>query len=200
MRGLLVLTRCVVERGVESGACLFLPRCTHHRRVARHRPRHRARTRRPRHASRRRSITRATKKPRSTRRPPAAKPRGTIATHLRVEIIQGDISLAADRERMIAFRGRRTLAVSICWSTTRASPRTCAQTCSKPPRRAFDRLIGINLKGAVFPHPTRRARLMMKGAVGSRVARARWSTSRASLPSPPARTVATTASPRPGCP
>ena len=56
---------------------------------------------------------------------------------------------SADRPSLIDFT-RTHSGGWMCWSTTPALLRTCAPTFWRPPRRAFDRLMAINVKGPYF--------------------------------------------------
>ena len=81
---------------------------------------------------------------------------------LRVEIVQGDISLAADRERMIAFVDENFGRLDLLVNNAGVAPDVRADMLEAT-EASFDRLIGINLKGPYFL-TQRAAPLMMKGA------------------------------------
>ena len=67
----------------------------------------------------------------------------------RVEIIQGDISLAADRARMIEFVGQTFRRLDVLVNNAGVAPNVRADLLEAG-EESFDRLIGINLKGPYF--------------------------------------------------
>ena len=79
-----------------------------------------------------------------------------------MEIVQGDISLAADRERMIAFRARTTFGrLDLLVNNAGVAPDVRADMLEAS-EASFDRLIGVNLKGPYFL--TQRAAALMISA------------------------------------
>ena len=81
---------------------------------------------------------------------------------LRAEIIQGDISLAADRERMISFVESEFGRLDLLVNNAGIAPDVRADILEAS-EASFDRLIGVNLKGPYFL-TQRAARLMMASA------------------------------------
>ncbi len=80
----------------------------------------------------------------------------------RVEIIQGDISLAADRERMVGFVENEFGRLDLLVNNAGIAPDVRADILEAT-EASFDRLIGVNLKGPYFL-TQRAARLMMASA------------------------------------
>ena len=81
---------------------------------------------------------------------------------IRVEIVQGDISLASDRERMIGFVETAFGRLDLLVNNAGVAPDVRADLLEAS-EASFDRLIGINLKGPYFL-TQRAAALMMKSA------------------------------------
>ena len=67
----------------------------------------------------------------------------------RVEIVQGDISLAADRAQMVEFVGERFGRLDVLVNNAGVAPNVRADLLEAG-EESFDRLIGINLKGPYF--------------------------------------------------
>ena len=80
----------------------------------------------------------------------------------RVEIIQGDISLAAARERMVGFVESEFGRLDLLVNNAGIAPDVRADILEAT-EASFDRLIGVNLKGPYFL-TQRAARLMMASA------------------------------------
>ncbi len=78
----------------------------------------------------------------------------------RVEILQGDVSLAADRERMVAFVADTFGRLDLLVNNAGVAPDVRADMLEAS-EASFDRLIGINLKGPYFL-TQRAAALMIK--------------------------------------
>ena len=89
---------------------------------------------------------------------------------VRVEIIQGDISLAADRERMIAFVTDTFGRLDLLVNNAGVAPGVRADILEAS-EASFDRLININLKGPYFL-TQRAAALMIRSAPLSNAPRA----------------------------
>ena len=92
-------------------------------------------------------------------------PRGvrqTKARTRRVEIIQGDISKADDRERMVGFVESEFGRLDLLVNNAGIAPDVRADILEAT-EASFDRLIGVNLKGPYFL-TQRAARLMMNSA------------------------------------
>jgi 3-oxoacyl-[acyl-carrier protein] reductase len=83
------------------------------------------------------------------------------APRRRVEIVQGDISLAADRERMIGFVREAFGRLDLLVNNAGVAPEVRADILEAG-EASFDRLININLKGPYFL-TQRAAWLMMAG-------------------------------------
>ena len=88
----------------------------------------------------------------------------------RVEIIQGDISRAEDRERMVGFVEGEFGRLDLLVNNAGIAPDVRADILEAS-EASFDRLIGVNLKGPYFL-TQRAARLMMASAPLERTARA----------------------------
>lgn len=84
------------------------------------------------------------------------------AAPIHVEIVQGDISLAADRERMVGFLESTFGRLDLLVNNAGVAPDVRADMLEAS-EASFDRLIGINLKGPYFL-TQRAAALMMKSA------------------------------------
>lgn len=67
----------------------------------------------------------------------------------RIEIVQGDISLAADRTRLIEFVGQTFGRLDVLVNNAGVAPNVRADLLDAG-EESFDRLIGINLKGPYF--------------------------------------------------
>jgi len=67
----------------------------------------------------------------------------------RVEIVQGDISIAADRERMLEFVSREFGRLDLLVNNAGVAPNVRADLLEAG-EESFDRLININLKGPYF--------------------------------------------------
>jgi NAD(P)-dependent dehydrogenase (short-subunit alcohol dehydrogenase family) len=78
----------------------------------------------------------------------------------RVETAQGDISVAADRERMLDFVGREFGRLDLLVNNAGVAPKTRADLLEAG-EESFDRLMGINLKGPYFL--TQKAAKVMAG-------------------------------------
>ncbi len=81
---------------------------------------------------------------------------------VRVEIVQGDISVAADRERMIGFVSESFGRLDLLVNNAGIAPDVRADILEAS-EASFDRLIGVNLKGPYFL-TQRAAALMFAGA------------------------------------
>ena len=88
----------------------------------------------------------------------------------RVEIIQGDISKAEDRERMVGFVEGEFGRLDLLVNNAGIAPDVRADILEAS-EASFDRLIGVNLKGPYFL-TQRAARLMMASAPLERTPRA----------------------------
>ena len=77
---------------------------------------------------------------------------------VRVEIVQGDISVAADRERMIGFVSETFGRLDLLVNNAGIAPDVRADILEAS-EASFDRLIGVNLKGPYFL--TQRAAALM---------------------------------------
>ena len=78
-----------------------------------------------------------------------ALPGRSAAARRRVEIVQADISLAADRERMLEFVSREFGRLDLLVNNAGVAPNVRADLLEAG-EESFDRLISINLKGPYF--------------------------------------------------
>jgi len=67
----------------------------------------------------------------------------------RVEMVQGDVSLAADRERMLSFISEKFARLDLLVNNAGVAPNVRADILEAG-EESFDRLININLKGPYF--------------------------------------------------
>src|SRR5438067_9778834 len=74
---------------------------------------------------------------------------GDAGKRVRVEILQGDISLAADRARMLGFVKENFRRLDLLVNNAGVAPNVRADLLDAG-EESFDRLIGINLKGPYF--------------------------------------------------